>query len=107
MKKLFVASVICMCGLLSTAMAEDQSPAVSGEKLFARHCAVCHPQGGNIINPKKTLKKADLEARNIKSEEELVAFFRTGAPGMPKFDETAIPNNDARELARYILKTFK
>lgn len=107
MKKLFVASLIGMFGGLSTAMAEEKSTAVSGEKLFAQHCAVCHPQGGNIINPQKTLKKNDLEARNIKSEEELVAFFRAGASGMPKFDETAIPNNEAREIARYILKTFK
>ncbi len=107
MKQLLLVLIAGMFGFLSTAAAEEKSAPVSGEKLFARHCAVCHPQGGNIINPKKTLKKSDLEARNLKTVDDIVAFLRAGAPGMPKFAETALANAEAREIASYILQAFK
>jgi cytochrome c6 len=46
--------------------------ATPGEAGFKQHCAVCHPNGGNIMNPKKTLHKNDLDAGNIKNAEDIV-----------------------------------
>ena len=107
MKRLFVAVIVIMLCSLSIAAAEDNTKALPGEKMFAQHCAVCHPQGGNIVNPQKALGKNALAANKIKTEEDVIKLLRNGAPGMPKFDENAISKKDAQEIARYILKTFK
>ena len=79
----------------------------SGEELFKKHCAVCHPDGGNIVNPKKTLHKKDREANNIKKPEDILKNMRKPGPGMTPFDKTTIPDEDAKKIADYILKTFK
>ena len=78
-----------------------------GEALFKQHCLSCHPDGGNIINPKKTLKKKDMEAAKVKSVDDIVKLMRNPGPGMIKFDEKTISEKDAKAIAEYILKTFK
>lgn len=94
----------------------DVSAQDSGEALFVRHCSSCHPEGGNIMNPKKTLKKSDLDGSNITSVEAIVKIIRSGGPapkhpqawsGMKKFDEKELPERDALKIADYILKTFR
>ena len=79
----------------------------SGAALFKENCSPCHPDGGNIINPQKTLHKKDREANNIKKPQDIVNKMRNPGPGMTKFDEKTIPNKDAKKIAEYILKTFK
>lgn len=79
----------------------------SGEALFKQHCAPCHIDGGNIVNPKKTLHKIDREANNIKTAQDIIRTMRNPGPGMTKFDEQTIPSGEAKILAEYILKTFK
>jgi len=81
--------------------------AQSGEALFKQHCAVCHPDGGNIINAKKTLHRESREANGIKTAEDIVQNMRNPGPGMTKFDETILPDQDARAVADYVLKTFR
>jgi len=78
----------------------------SGEALFKEHCAVCHPDGGNIVNPKKTLHKKDLAANNIKSDGDIVKLMRNPGPGMSKFDVKTISDADAKEISKYIMKTY-
>jgi len=78
----------------------------SGEALFKQHCAVCHVNGGNIINPQKTLSKKDRQANNVKSVEDILKKVRNPGPGMTQFDTKALPDKDARKIAEYILKTF-
>jgi len=107
MKRLvYVVIVVLVCSW-SVASAEDAAKKSSGEKLYTQHCAVCHPGGGNIVNPKKSLGKNALVANNIKTEEDIIKVLRNGVPGMPKFDENAISKKDAQEIADYITKTFK
>ncbi len=77
-----------------------------GEKLFMTNCKVCHPDGGNIVNPKKTLHKADREANGVKTVEDIIKRMRNPGPGMTKFDEKNYPDKDARAIAEYVLKTF-
>jgi cytochrome c6 len=80
-----------------------QSP---GEALFVRHCAVCHPNGGNIINSEKPLDRAALERNGITSSADIVAIMRQPGPGMMIFDPNVISDQDAEKIADYILKTF-
>jgi cytochrome c6 len=83
------------------------SAASSGEDLFKLHCAGCHADGGNIITPNKTLKKADREANGVKSAKDIIGLMRKPGPGMTTFDVKSIPEKDAKSIAGYILKTFK
>lgn len=78
-----------------------------GEALFKQHCTMCHPDGGNIVNPKKTLHAKDLKANRITKPEDIVKVMRTPGPGMTPFDAKTIPDKDAMEIARYVLNTFK
>ncbi len=78
-----------------------------GAKLFEQHCAACHPNGGNIINPAFTLHKKDRELHGVKTAKDLVGKMRKPGPGMTVFDAKTLPDKDAREIAEYILKTFK
>ena len=98
-----LALMITACLGETAAIADTKS----GEAEFKKHCAVCHPNGGNIMNPRKTLSKKDLTANNIKTAEDLVKIVRNPGPGMTKFDEKTLPDKKRQEIAEYILKTFK
>lgn len=60
----------------------------SGETLFKKHCAVCHP---NISKLQK-----------IRS---IVEGMRNPLPFMPAFDKAKIPDEDAIEIENYIIKS--
>ncbi|HWR59082.1 MAG TPA: c-type cytochrome [Thermodesulfovibrionales bacterium] len=79
----------------------------SGETLFKEYCAPCHPDGGNVVNAKKSLHKKDLDANKIKKPGDIVKKMRNPGPSMTKFDKKTIPDKEAKEIAEYILKTFK
>jgi len=108
MKKLSMTLVtlISVCSLAATGIAKESAKEKSGEELFKAHCAVCHPGGGNIVNPKKTLQKKDREKNNIRKAEDIVKNMRNPGPGMNKFDKATISDKDAQKIADYILKTF-
>jgi cytochrome c6 len=80
---------------------------LDGAKEFKKHCAVCHPNGGNIINSKKPLGKKALAANNVKTAQDIIKTMRKPGPGMTAFDQKTISDKEARAIADYILKTFK
>jgi mono/diheme cytochrome c family protein len=121
MKKIFVVFVVTAVSALIFNMliaaehptsSEMQMKEVSGdtgptgEELFNRNCAVCHPGGGNILNKEKNLHKEDRDEFGIKTPEDIVKLMRDPGPGMRKFDEYTISDEDAEKIANYILKTF-
>lgn len=79
----------------------------AGEQEFKEHCSMCHPEGGNIINAKKTLHGKDLKANNIRNAGDIVKVMRNPGPGMTKFDAKTLPDKEAKEIAEYVLKAFK
>lgn len=97
-------TVLLAASLLTASLAMAGSP---GEELFQKNCAACHPEGGNIINAKKTLHKASLEANGIKTADDIVAKMRHPGPGMTTFGEQALSAADARAIAGYIQASFK
>ena len=109
MKKGLVGMVTMLAvGLLATAgLCDTKGGKINAKKEFEEHCAVCHPNGGNTINAKKTLSKKVLEANGIKNAKDIIAKMRNPGPAMNKFDEKAVSNKDAKAIAEYILKTFK
>lgn len=110
---LFICIAACLVWVsLSTAAektkaAKTEKPSKVGETLFQEHCAMCHPAGGNPASPKKTLKAKDMSANKITKAEDIVKLMRKPGPGMMKFDEKKVSDKDAKEIAEYILKTFK
>ena len=105
MNKLLAASVatLTLCSLAAGAFAA----ASQGEAAFNDNCASCHRDGGNIINPSKNLKKMTLKANGIRSAKDIMAKMRNPGPGMTKFDKQTLPDEEAKEIAEYILKQFK
>lgn len=79
----------------------------NGKALFEANCAVCHKNGGNIINPQKTLSRRDREANGVKTASDIVKKMRNPGPGMTKFDKKTISNKDAKAIAEYIEHTFR
>ena len=80
---------------------------IDGKHEFQEHCASCHPNGGNIVNPKKTLSKKVLAANGVRTYRDIIGKMRNPGPGMTKFDAKAVPDKEAKAIAEYILKTFK
>jgi cytochrome c6 len=96
-RSILAATVALSVGMVSTAAFAAEN---SGEAIFKAKCASCHPDGGNILKPKETIK-------GIKSSKKIITQIRKGGGGMPAFDAKAISDADAKLLADYIMKTFK
>ncbi len=78
-----------------------------GREIFKTKCASCHPSGSNIINKEKTLFKRDLDRNKLKSVDALVRYMRNPGPGMTKYDMKDLPDKDAREVAKYIIQSYR
>ena len=82
-KGYFVCAVMVaaalFCRAVPVAAAAEASP---GEQAFMQNCAVCHPKGGNIITPAKTLDKKALAANGIREPADIVGKMRNPGPGM-------------------------
>jgi len=98
--------VVILFGGAACGQSGDMASGPDGKALFDKNCKVCHPDGGNIIKPNKTLKTSDLAASGIKKPGDIVDKMRKPGPGMTPFDEKAISDDEAEEIAEYILKTF-
>jgi cytochrome c6 len=92
---------------LSLYPAQARAASSAGEAAFAANCAQCHPFGGNTLVPAKNLRVATLKANGIRSVQDIVNTMRRPGPGMPAFDSKTLTEQQAREIAEYILATFK
>jgi cytochrome c6 len=102
-----VVAVIFIASLSTVVFAEKSSVKNPGEAKFKEHCTLCHPDGGNIVNPRKTLHKKDLTANNVNNVGDILKIVRNPGPGMTPFDAKTLSDKDAEDIAKYILKTFK
>jgi len=110
MEKRLIATVAMLTlGLFTTAGFADTKKGgkIDGKKEFEEHCAACHPNGGNVINPAKPLGKKALEGSGVKNAKNIIAKMRKPGPGMTAFDKKSVSDKEAKAIAEYILKTFK
>jgi cytochrome c6 len=84
-----------------------RQPERDGEALFKQYCAVCHPDGGNVSDPERTLRGSALKRNHITMPEDVVRVMRSPLSRMIRFDVTTLSDGDARAIAVYVLKTFK
>jgi len=108
MKKIFttVLTAAALFSFAAAGFAKEETKSASGEELFKTHCAACHPDGGNIVNPQKTLHKKDRQTNNINKPQDIINKMRNPGPGMTQFDKPTISDKDAKKIAEYIIKTF-
>ena len=78
-----------------------------GARIFKERCAPCHPDGSNVINPKKTLHGDVLADHGITTSADIVKKMRHPGPGMARFDRATISDADARLVADYVRATFR
>ena len=76
------------------------SALADGQQVFAANCAACHAGGKNLVNPSKTLSKADLEKYGKFSEEEIYQQAKNGAGAMPSL--ARLGDAALREVAAYV-----
>ena len=105
-KALTVSALAVTLILLGACQTEKMEKQKSGEALFNEYCAICHPNGGNIVSPEHPLHKEHLKTTKITTPEDIVHVMRNPGPGMTKFDEQTIPDRDALKIGEYILNTF-
>jgi cytochrome c6 len=110
MKKRLIAAVAMLTlGLFTTAGFADTKKGgkIDGKKEFEEHCVVCHKDGGNMINPTKTLSKKDRDANGVKNAKDIIKLMRKPGAGMTAFDSKTISDKEAKAIADFILKTYK
>jgi cytochrome c6 len=94
--------------LAPAASALDPREAVpDGEALFRQYCAACHPNGGNVSDPERSLYGSVLRRKHITMPEDIVRIMRNPLSRMIRFDASALPDKDARAIAEYVLKAFR
>lgn len=108
-KTMFTATLLLTVSLSATTGFCDtrKGEKIDGKKEFEKHCTACHPGGGNTVNAKKPLFGKTLEANGVKSTKDIITKMRNPGPGMTRFDEKTISNDEAKAIAEYVLKSFK
>ncbi len=102
-----IAPTMLLFASVVLAASAGQAAQINGEAEFKEHCVACHAGGGNIIRPEKTLSRKDREKHGIKTANDIVKLMRKPGPGMTAYDKKAISDKEAKEIAKYIIKTFK
>ena len=92
-----VLTVLTTFAFSSPAFAGDIA---KGARVFKGNCQACHLGGKNTVNPKKTLKKEDLEKYGKFSEEAIYQQAMNGAGAMPSFRRLGEEN--LRNVAAYV-----
>lgn len=105
---LCILTVLLTAGsIASVAAAATGKGKIDGKAEFDVHCSGCHPSGGNVINPAKTLLKMNREANGVKSVKDIVRKMRKPGPGMKQYDRKELSDAKAKAIAEYVIKTFK
>jgi cytochrome c6 len=101
MKK--IISVLLLGIAIFTFAFSDMALAADGAALFSANCAQCHARGKNLVNPSKSLKKADLEKYGLYSSEAIIAQITKGKGAMPAFDKK-LKADEIQGIAAYVLE---
>ena len=101
MKK--IISVLLLGIAIFTFTFSDMALAADGAALFSANCAQCHARGKNLVNPSKSLKKADLEKYGLYSSEAIIAQITKGKGAMPAFDKK-LKADEIQGIAAYVLE---
>lgn len=99
--------LLALLSIAAIASAAINDGRIDGKAEFEARCSGCHPDGGNIINPSKSLMKMNREANGVKGVKAIVRKIRKPGPGMKQYDKKELSDAKAKAIAEHILKTFK
>lgn len=104
MRRLAIALLGIILGIwmLGTTPALAEADLAKGAQVFSSNCAACHIGGGNLVNPTKTLQKADLEQYQMNSIDAIKNQVINGKLGMPAF-EGRLATDQIEAVAAYVL----
>ena len=102
-----LAALATVCMTVSVGCEGEKASGRSGEELFMVHCSGCHPDGGNVKYPQKSLDRMTLAANGITTPQQIVSLMRHPGQGMKTFDRRTISDPDARKVAEYVMATFR
>ncbi len=77
-----------------------------GEALFKQYCFSCHPDGGNVSDPKRALYGSVLRSNHISKPEDIVRIMRNPISRMIRFDANTLSDKDAQAIAEFVLQTY-
>ena len=97
---IIMAAVLLMTGM---GLGAEKGKGKTGQEEFQANCAVCHPEGGNVIKPDKPLKGSD----KLKDFKIFQAWIRNPVPPMTAFTTVQISEQQARAIYDYILTASK
>lgn len=89
------------------AVSDPRGQSRTGEELFMQFCHNCHPDGGNVSDPKRNLYGPALRKSHVTKPEHIVRIMRKPRSRMISFDQETISDKDARAIAEYVLNTFR
>ena len=75
----------------------------AGEKIYASNCSVCHPHGGNVIDPHKPI----MHSPKIEGLDPFLSWIRHPTAPMPAFQASKISDADVGELYAYIMNVLE
>lgn len=94
-----IAAIVALFVFIAPAQAADLA---HGGQVFSANCAACHLGGRNVVNPAKTLQKADLEQYGMASIEAITTQVTNGKGAMPAFG-SKLSAADIADVASYVL----
>ncbi len=104
MRKICSLILICLiCLTLSFPTAALASSPPNGQQIFAKNCAACHANGGNIIRRGKNLKKPALQRHKKDSIEAISTLVKEGKYAMPAYGDR-LSEAEIEAVAAYVLE---
>jgi cytochrome c6 len=79
---------------------------VSANEVFEKYCSSCHSNGGNIMNPEKTLSQDHLTKNGVDNVGSISTLVTTGKAPMPAFGKQ-LSDEEVAEVAKYVLDQAK
>ncbi|MEE9345183.1 MAG: c-type cytochrome [Methylococcales bacterium] len=79
---------------------------VSANEVFDQYCASCHSNGGNIMNPEKTLSQDHLTKNGTDNIGSISALVTAGKTPMPAFGKQ-LSDKEIADVAKYVIDQAK
>jgi cytochrome c6 len=104
MKKFCSVLLICLtCFTLSFTTPALAIASPNGQQIFAKNCAACHANGGNIIRRGKNLQKRALQRHKKDSIEAISTLVKEGKYAMPAYGDR-LSEAEITAVAAYVLE---
>ncbi|VXD25812.1 cytochrome c6 PetJ [Planktothrix paucivesiculata] len=102
MKKIISVLLVMTVAILTFVPSAFAADLASGAKIFSSNCASCHAGGKNLVNARKTLKKADLEKYGMYDLQAIITQVTNGKAAMPGF-KGRLKDDQIADVAAYVL----